>query len=400
MAPPVQDWFKRTQSAFPHVKISNRKQFCREFWWDLAKRVINEPKSAQDFFFTELQGAEQSTYRQTNGVLYRLQERGFVDVTVGTTVRDTFTVLQILDPGSVPLSQDVSSPFKFGYDYYAQCAKRQTSKGCMKNILVHTQKLESEFRKHLPDLKDVFVHECDKEHEQLRGTAKEYHWRPMIHMIDAHFETDMTPETLLCRFLPAFFKILAVKSSEQNPAREITEMAINNLKSAKEFFLKELKVAKQCGKVYSLTKRGFVDVTVAEDVYDNKSFTVLRILHPGSAPFSQDASSPFKLGYDYYDQCEKHEELKIAFSEHLPDLKNVVVRKGYKWHQQLRGTAKEDHWRPMIDMIDAQFENDMDPETIDNRPASFLAAFFRILEIKSSEMSEPSTRERQASLFG
>ena len=172
MAPPVQDWFKRTQDAFPHVRISNRKQFCREFWWDLAKRVINEPKSAQDFFFTELQGAEQSTYRQTNGVLYRLQERGFVDVTVGTTMFDTFTVLQILDPGSVPLSQDVSSPFKFGYDYYAQCAKRQDSKGCMKNILVHTQELEIEFRKHLPDLKNVFVHECDKEHEQLRSTAK------------------------------------------------------------------------------------------------------------------------------------------------------------------------------------------------------------------------------------
>ena len=142
----------------------------------------------------------------------------------------------------------------------------------------------------------------------------------MIDIIEAHFETDMTPETidnLLRSFLEAFFRILAVKSSEQNPATEITEMAINNRKSAKEFFLKELKAAKQCGRVYSLKERGCDDVKVGTAVYDNKSITALRILHPGLAPFSQHASSPFKLGYDYYDMCEKHQDINGCVEKNI-----------------------------------------------------------------------------------
>ena len=123
--------------------------------------------------------------------------------------------------------------------------------------------------------------------------------------------------------------------------------------------------------------------------------------------------SPFKLGYDYYNMCKKHQgnnecveknilvhtkELELAFSEHLPGVKNVDVHDRYQWHQQSGGTAKEDIWRPIIDMIEAHFENDVTSETIDNLLASFLEAFFRILEIKSLEKRRPSANGVAAGL--
>ena len=130
-----------------------------------------------------------------------------------------FTTLQILDPGSAPLSCDPSSPFKLGYDYYVKWEKRKNKDGLIEKILVNTEELESEFRKHLPYLKNLFIEEYYEGHEQLRGTPKEDHRRSMIHMINAHFENDITPEeidNLLASFLAAFIPILEVQSSKMS----------------------------------------------------------------------------------------------------------------------------------------------------------------------------------------
>ena len=66
MAPSVVGWLKRTEYAFPQVKISDSTRFCRDYWRDFAKgdteTAIIEPKRAKAFFFTELKVAKQSAY--------------------------------------------------------------------------------------------------------------------------------------------------------------------------------------------------------------------------------------------------------------------------------------------------------------------------------------------------
>ena len=382
-------------------------RFCQEWWRNLERdteMAVKETNGANELFLKELNAEKpSSTFHITFGELHALRKRGFVDVARGKQMygEQSFTALQILDPGSAPLAWDPSSPFKLGYDYYAKWEDHENDDGSMKKILVHSQELKEEFLKNLPNPKHLFIWEYYEGHEQLRGNAKNDHRRPMISKINALFDDDMNEETidnLLCNFLAVFFRILAVKSSELKPSKEITVMD-----DRKEFFLTALKTAKQTtytetsGRLYDLKERGFFDVIVAKDTYNKKSFTALQILDPGSAQFSQALWSPMKLGYDYYGKCEKHEdgngrvqnifvhtkELEMEFRKHLPDLKNLFIHPNCERHEQLRGTAKED----MIYMINAHFENDITPETIDNLLATFLAAFFTILEVQGSKIT-------------
>ena len=68
--------------------------------------AIIEPQRAKEFFLKQLKAAEQSNYHQLYGKLFRLKERGLVDVTKGIEVYDKqrFTALHILYPGSALLS--------------------------------------------------------------------------------------------------------------------------------------------------------------------------------------------------------------------------------------------------------------------------------------------------------
>ena len=121
---------------------------------------------------------------------------------------------------------------------------------------------------------------------------------------------------------------------------------------------------------YALRERGFFDVRVRKKEDNRKSFTVLQVVDPG-----RNVRSPFRKGYDYYVQCQNHEELKEEFRKHLPSLRNLFVDALFihafcKRHDQF--------------MIDAHFEDDIIPEATDTLAASFLAAFFTILEDKSS----------------
>ena len=138
-----------------------------------------------------------------------LKETGFFDVIVrkDTYNKKSVTALQILNPGSAEFSQAGWSPIRPGYDYYAKCEKHEDNNDRVQNIFVNTEELKTEFRKHMPDLEDLFIEEYHEEHKQLRDTAKE----DMIYMITAHFENGITPETidnLLATFFAAFFTIL------------------------------------------------------------------------------------------------------------------------------------------------------------------------------------------------
>ena len=91
---------------------------------------------------------------------------------------------------------------------------------CNGHNVVHTEELEEEFRKHLPALRNLFVHKLCETHDQLPETAKEDHRPSMLYMINAHFENDSIPEaieTLAASFLAPFFTILEDKSSEISP---------------------------------------------------------------------------------------------------------------------------------------------------------------------------------------
>ena len=395
-----------------------------EAWWeDLAKgteMAFTKQKIANDFFLKELKAEESSTYDFIyEGKKHDLKKRGFVDAAWGKQrfgdpwytkgffdepdgkqkydlamskpgFKDPwFTTLQILDPGSAPLSCDPSSPFKLGYDYYVKWEKRKNKDGLIEKILVNTEKLKAEFRKHMPNLKNLFIGEYQEGHEQLGGTPTEDPRRPMIYMIQAHFENGKTSEdivNLLSRFLAVFFRILAVKSSALKTVMD----------NRKKFFLAALNTAKKqtytetSEGIYDLKETGFFDVIVRKDTYNKKSVTALQILNPGSAKFSQAGWSPIKPGYDYYAKCEKHEddndlvqnifvnteELKTEFRKHMPDLEDLFIEEYHEEHKQLRDTAEED----MIYMITAHFENGITSETIDNLLATFFAAFFTILE--------------------
>ena len=108
------------------------------------------------------------------------------------------------------------SPFKLGYEYYDEWEKKKGRNGRMQNILVHEQELKSEFRKHLPDLKHLFIHHYYEGHKMWAGNDPTCDDRIIkICRINALFELDMTPATignLLSKFLAAFFRILADKS--------------------------------------------------------------------------------------------------------------------------------------------------------------------------------------------
>ena len=211
----------------------------------------------------------------------------------------------------------------------------------------------------------------------------------------------MTSETIdnrLSSFLAVFFRILAVKSSELNTTKEITVMD-----DRKEFFLKELNQAKKIHTnpmklFYNLRFQGWGDVLVTKKTYLTEPFTALQVLDPGWL-FFRKTWCPFKKGYDYYFQGKKHEyingymqntvvrtrELEMEFRKHLPVLRFLCVD-AMEQHQ-LPDTAKEDHRSSMGWEIYAHFEGDMTLETIDNLVANFFAAFFTILEDKSSTLS-------------
>ena len=180
--------------------------------------AITEPQTAKRFFLKQLKAAEQESYCQDYGKIFRLKDRGLVDVTKGIEVyaQQRFTALHILYPGSALLSMNVFSPFKLGYESYDEWEKKKGDNGRMQNILVHEQELKNEFRKHLPDLKHLFIHHYYEGHKMWAGNDPTCDDRIVkICSINALFELDMTPATignLLSKFLAAFFKILADKS--------------------------------------------------------------------------------------------------------------------------------------------------------------------------------------------
>ena len=141
---------------------------------------------------------------------------------------------------------------------------------------------------------------------------------------------------------------------------------------------------------YDLRFQGWVDVLVTKKTYGTKPFTVLQLLDPGWL-FFRKKRCPFKPGYDHYFQGKKHEhkngywqnnvvrtrELEMEFRKHLPVLRFLFV------------DAMEQHQFSSVMgwQIYAHFEGDMTLETIDNLVAHFFAAFFTILEDKSSKLS-------------
>ena len=96
-------------------------------------------------------------------------DRGLVDVTKGIERygNQRFKVLNIFYPGSALLSMNVRSPFKLGYAYYDDWKKAAGRNGRTENILVHEDELEIEFRKHLPDLKHLFIHHYYEGHIKI-----------------------------------------------------------------------------------------------------------------------------------------------------------------------------------------------------------------------------------------
>ena len=354
-------------------------RFCRKWWKSLdsgTEMALHERGKANEFFLKELTAEEPSTK-------HTFKERGFVDVAWDWQHSEGswFTTLQIVDPGSAPLSWDASSPFKLGYDFYFKCE--------MEQILVNVEILEQEFLENLPDLKKLFIEIYHEGSEKLQGKPPEDHTRRMILKINALCE-GMISETIynhLSSFLAVFFRILAVKSSELNLAKEITVMD-----ARKEFFLEELnkpgkdarkefffKELNKPGKkhtypmkvFYDLRLQGLVPVMVTKETSFTKPITVLQLDDPYWL-FVRKKRCLFQPGYKHYFQDEKFEELEMEFRKHLPVLRFFFVE------------AIGQHQLPMKWKIYAHFEVDMTLDTIDNLVAHFFAAFFTILEDKSS----------------
>ena len=108
--------------------------------------VFNEQKRANEFFLKELKAEEPSTYLPIfKGRKHALKKRGFVDVAWGKQKYDNswFTTLQILDPGSAPLSWDPSSPFKQGYDYYVKCGTQKNREGMIEQDDVTSENIDN-----------------------------------------------------------------------------------------------------------------------------------------------------------------------------------------------------------------------------------------------------------------
>ena len=178
--------------------------------------AITEPQTAKRFFLKQLKAAEQESYCQDYGKIFRLKDRGLVDVTMGeeSYSGSVNTALKIRHPSSVLLSQQGLTAFELGIRYYEKFEKCGVINDREKDIFVHGDELEKAFRTHLPELKHLYV--VDYKAEKTPDTEPD-HRHVTIDYIGAHFKLEKDPETinnLLSSFLAAFFRILADKSFE------------------------------------------------------------------------------------------------------------------------------------------------------------------------------------------
>ena len=149
----------------------------------------------------------------------------------------------------------------------------------------------------------------------------------------------------------------------------------NTHDALQEFFLEELKAVERRTltedvTIFRLRDRGLFDVHVKKEEHNSESFTVLHVVEPGYR-FIEDGQSPYRIGYDYYVQGQKHTELAEEFRKHLPSLVHLFV-------EAFPGsTDSRTYW------INAYFADGSSAEAFETLAARFLAAFFRILEEKS-----------------
>ena len=169
----------------------------------------NRPQLLRWVWSQDRELAEQIIITEAEVTWYAPRQPRLFDVRVRKDDRNSFTVLQVVDPGRLIIENE-GSPFWRGYEYYVQDQEHEVCNG---HTVVNTEKLEEELRKHLPDIRNLFVHKLRETHDQLPETAKEDHRPSMI--FNAHFENDSIPEaieTLAASFLAAFFTILEDKS--------------------------------------------------------------------------------------------------------------------------------------------------------------------------------------------